>query len=167
MAARIANCHPATLRAEMRRDREFANRVEQCETKLESLCMKTLREASSDTKHWRAAAWTLERLYPNRYGKRKSDTVTVDEARQVMVQVYEIVSAELPVKKFRKRIFDRLSVVMMRLDRVPRTTKQKNNVITVESREVGVVPGIGGPARRGNEGDPTPGAPDTNETAES
>jgi hypothetical protein len=167
MAARIADCHPATLRAEIRRDSIFAGRVDQCETKLESLCMKTLREASSETKHWRAAAWTLERLYPNRYAKRGSDTVTFEQARHVMMQVYEIVSAELPVKKFRQRIFDRLSVITMRLDREPKTRKQKNNVITVESRDAGVALGIPAPEHSRVQDALASEQPDTNETTES
>jgi hypothetical protein len=167
MAACVANCHPATLRAEMRRDPEFANRVEQCETKLESICLKTLREASSDTKHWRAAAWTLERLYPNRYGKRKCDTITFEQARHFMVRALEIVSAELPVKKFRKRIFDRFTVLMERLDHEHSEHKVLNDGNATESTDVEVTQGIDGRHFVEGEGQSGPKPPDTNEASAS
>jgi len=142
VAARVADCHPATLRAEMRRDPEFAYRVNQCESKLESICLKTLREASSDTKHWRAAAWTLERLYPNRYGKRKCDTVTFEQAHHLMIEAFEIVSAELPVKKFRKRIFDRFTVLMERVDHEHSIQKASNDGNGTEPTDGGVTGGF-------------------------
>jgi lysophospholipase L1-like esterase len=111
-AAQFAGCHPATMRAEMRRNPTFAHRVAQAELKLEAQLLRTIRHAASDPKQWRAAAWALERIYPNRYAKRRSNTLTVDQVHEVISEVSEIVAAELPVPKFRQPIFDRLAVLV-------------------------------------------------------
>jgi hypothetical protein len=111
MAAQYAGCHHATLRAEIRRDRDFAQRVIHSELKLESVCLKSIREAASDPKQWRAAAWALERVFPNRYARRKASTITTDQANELVAEFNEIIASELPVPKFRKRIFDRLALV--------------------------------------------------------
>jgi hypothetical protein len=112
LAARFAGCHPGTLRAEMRRNADFAHRVIQAELKLEAVLLRAIRNAAeSDTKQWRAAAWALERIYPNRYAKRRSNTLTVDQVHEVISEVTEIVASELPVPRFRERIFNRLAVL--------------------------------------------------------
>jgi hypothetical protein len=111
-AAQFAGCHPATMRAEMRRNPGFAHRVTQSELKLEAVMLRTIRTAAeSDNKQWRAAAWALERIYPNRYAKRRSNTLTVDQVHEVISEVTEIVASELPVPRFRERIFNRLAVL--------------------------------------------------------
>jgi hypothetical protein len=111
-AAQFAGCHAATLRAEMHRNREFSHRVIQSELKLEAVMLRTIRTAAeSDIKQWRAAAWALERIFPNRYAKRRSNTLTVDQVHEVISEVTEIVASELPVPRFRERIFNRLAVL--------------------------------------------------------
>jgi hypothetical protein len=113
IAAQFAGIHPATLRAEIRRNQAFARRVIQSELKLESVMLRTIREAANDNaKQWRAAAWLLERIYPNRYAKRRTSTLTLDQVHELVSEVSEIVAAELPVPKFRQRIFDRLAVLI-------------------------------------------------------
>jgi hypothetical protein len=112
VAARFAGCHPATLRAEIRRNPEFEKRVIKSENNLETVMLRAIRQATeSDVKHWRAAAWGLERIFPNRYAKRRSDTLTRDQVHEVISEVSEIVASELPVPRFRQRIFHRLGVL--------------------------------------------------------
>jgi hypothetical protein len=111
-AARFAACHPATMRAEMRRNPDFAHRVTQAELKLEAIMLRAIREAASEPKQWRAAAWALERIYPNRYAKRRTNSLTMDQVHELVSEVSEIVASELPVPKFRQRIFDRLAVLV-------------------------------------------------------
>jgi hypothetical protein len=111
MAAQYAGCHHATLRAEIRRDPDFSRRVIHSELKLESVCLRNIREAASDPKQWRAAAWALERVYPNRYARRKASTITTDQANELVAEFNEIIASELPVPKFRQRIFDRLALL--------------------------------------------------------
>jgi hypothetical protein len=111
-AAQFAGCHPATMRAEMRRNPDFANRVLQAELNLESTMLRAIRSvAEQDPKQWRAAAWALERIYPNRYAKRRTNTLTVDQVHEFISEVTEIIASELPVPRFRERIFHRLAVL--------------------------------------------------------
>jgi hypothetical protein len=111
-AAQFAGCHPATMRAEMRRNPDFTNRVLQAELNLESTMLRAIRSvAEDDPKQWRAAAWALERIYPNRYAKRRTNTLTVDQVHEFISEVTEIIASELPVPRFRERIFNRLAVL--------------------------------------------------------
>ena len=50
MAADYARCHSATMRAEMRRDPEFANQVIQAELRNEKSFLKVIHEAGKDAK---------------------------------------------------------------------------------------------------------------------
>ena len=108
MAAGYARCHPATIRAEMRRDPEFANQVTQAELRNESSFLKVIHKAGKDPKQWRAAAWALERLYPERYARRKGNTLTEEQVQQLIAEMAEIVASELPAK-YRQRVFARLA----------------------------------------------------------
>jgi hypothetical protein len=108
MAAGYARCHPATIRAEMRRDAEFANQVTQAELRNESSFLKVIHQAGKDPKQWRAAAWALERLYPERYARRKGNTLTEEQVSQLIAEMAEIVASELP-QRYRQRVFARLA----------------------------------------------------------
>jgi hypothetical protein len=108
MAADYARCHSATLRAEMRRDPEFANQVIQAELRNESSFLRVIQEAGKDPKQWRAAAWALERLYPERYARRPGNTLTAEQVHQLMSEVTEIVASEL-AKTDRQRVSARLA----------------------------------------------------------
>ena len=61
-AAGYVGCAPNTLRNEMRRDETFRDAVLQAERNCETLCLQNIREAGA--KHWRAAAWLLEKRFP-------------------------------------------------------------------------------------------------------
>jgi len=107
MAASFACCHPATIRAEMRRDPSFANQVVQSELRNERSFLKVIHAAGNDPKQWRAAAWALERLYPERYARRKANTFTEEQVHEIVSEMAEIVATELPIPKFRDRIMAR------------------------------------------------------------
>lgn len=109
MAATYARCHPATIRAEMRRDPSFANQIAQSELRSETSFLKVIHAAGKDPKQWRAAAWALERMYPERYARRKGNTLTEEQVQQLVAEMAEIVASELPITKYRQRIFNRLA----------------------------------------------------------
>jgi hypothetical protein len=108
MAADYARCHQATIRAWMRRDPEFANQVIQAELRSERSFLNVIHEAGKDPKQWRAAAWALERLYPERYARRASNTMTDEQVQQLIAEIAEAICNELP-KKYRQRVFCRLA----------------------------------------------------------
>ena len=91
--------------------------------------LRVIREAASDPKQWRAAAWALERIYPNRYAKRRTGTLTLGQVHELVAEVSEIVAAELPVPKFRQRIFDRLAVLVTTVPmRPPKPATENSDV---------------------------------------
>jgi hypothetical protein len=76
MAARFAGCRLADLLAEIRRDADFKQQVQQQELRPEIQVLRSMLDAGRDPKQWRAAAWVLERFYPRRYAARKGDALS-------------------------------------------------------------------------------------------
>jgi len=76
VAARYVGCCAATIRRAMLKDPEFGERVGRAETSMEIAHLKNINTAAADVRYWRAAAWALERRFPQRYGQRKSGTIT-------------------------------------------------------------------------------------------
>jgi hypothetical protein len=74
-AAEFADCRRLDLEAELKRDPAFKLQVLQSELRPEINNLRTLLEAARDPKQWRAAAWALERLYPERYAPQKRNTL--------------------------------------------------------------------------------------------
>lgn len=69
VAARVAGISPTTLYKYLREDAEFAQRVKSAQADGEESLVDLIREHAADT--WQAAAWLLERRYPDRYGPPK------------------------------------------------------------------------------------------------
>ncbi len=70
VAADCVGCSPQTIWRTARRDPEFAKRLRQLEGKSELALLHSVQVAAKDEKNWRAAAWALERLFPDRYSRR-------------------------------------------------------------------------------------------------
>lgn len=51
---------------------EFALDVEKAEARCVRTALKKIVQASEDHNHWTAAAWLLERLHPETYGKKQT-----------------------------------------------------------------------------------------------
>lgn len=69
-AAKMAGISVRTLHNRMADDAEFAERVWQKEASMEQTALDAIRLAWADAKNWTAAAWFLERRYPQNYAKR-------------------------------------------------------------------------------------------------
>jgi len=68
-AAQIHGVNPATMRAHRKRHEDFATALEKAEAAAEAEFMgKILRHTE---KQWTAAAWMLERRWPDRWAKRE------------------------------------------------------------------------------------------------
>ena len=68
-AAQIHGVNPATMRAHRARHEDFATALEKAEATAEAGFMaKILRHTE---KQWTAAAWMLERRWPDRWAKRE------------------------------------------------------------------------------------------------
>jgi len=108
MAASYVGCHVETIRRAAIESPEFAKRLRQAELGPEILFLKNLHAAADDVKQWRAAAWALERMFPERYARRKPTTITQDELTMVLEEIAKIIQSEVPAKRHRRRILQRL-----------------------------------------------------------
>jgi hypothetical protein len=66
-AARYVGCATSTIRREARRNPEFGQSLRRSSYSAEIAPLQAMREFAKN--HWRAAAWLLERLDPERFAK--------------------------------------------------------------------------------------------------
>lgn len=111
MAARYVGCTAASIRAEAKRDPDFAARLAKAPDVGELGCLESIRKAAKDPRQWRAAAWVLERTRPERYAARKPNVLTFAQVRCFIGQLVTIVIDEVPARQ-RKQILKRLGVLL-------------------------------------------------------
>jgi hypothetical protein len=112
MAAHYVGCHPETIRRRALREPEFAAQLRRAEVTPEITLLRSIQAAAADPKQWRAAAWALERLYPDRYAARGPRTIGLDQMKQIVEQLANVVLSEVPVKQYRGRILKRLAALV-------------------------------------------------------
>ena len=115
VAANYVGCSVSTIRRAGVKDPEFAERIGRAESNLEITHLKNISAAATDARHWRAAAWALERRFPQRYGQRKSRTITPEQISQVLEQFAEIVTQEVTEAAGRQKILKRIQALSKRL----------------------------------------------------
>jgi len=96
VAAEFADCRRLDLEAEIQRDPAFKLMVQQSELRPEIEILRTLQEAARDPKQWRAAAWALERLYPERYGACKRNALKGADMRIFMALIDQKLERAIP-----------------------------------------------------------------------
>ena len=111
MAAQYVGCSAVTIQNTADRDPTFAERLRRKEKQWEVGYLDRIRVAARHERYWRAAAWALERLNPDRYGRRGPDVITVDQITELLSQFAEIIVEEVPVAKYRKNILKRLDAI--------------------------------------------------------
>ena len=122
-AARYVGCSTSTIRNTAERDPQFAEQLDQAESRHEVGYLQNIRAASQKEQYWRAAAWALERHYPDRYGPRRAGTISVAQITQLLSQFAEIVVQELPNPDDQQRIITRLEALSAALQPAPETTR--------------------------------------------
>jgi hypothetical protein len=111
IAARYVGCSEGTIRNTARRDPVFAERILEARREAEVGLLKNIRSAAEKSQYWRAAAWALERIFPQRYARRGPDVITVDQIGRLMVQFIDAIHRELP-EEHRDRVIDRLHALV-------------------------------------------------------
>jgi hypothetical protein len=104
MAAKYVGCSPQTIRREAARDAKFAKKLRQVRGNAELGLVKNIRKAANKEQYWRAAAWALERMFPEKYARRGPDVITPEQLAQVLEQLMERVMRHVPVGEYRKNI---------------------------------------------------------------
>jgi hypothetical protein len=108
VAADYVGCCVQTIRNTALRDESFAAELLQAESKHEILHLTHINKAATEGRYWRAAAWALERKYPDRYAARRAHAITVDQMSQALAQFADLVFAEVTGDDDRRRIGERL-----------------------------------------------------------
>src|SRR5688500_3895676 len=96
MAADCCGATVENIQAEETFDPCFAQKTYCARMTSEVNLLKSLTGAAGDSKQWRAAAWLLERLYPNRYARRKPNTLPLKEYEQRLQQIADLVKSIVP-----------------------------------------------------------------------
>jgi hypothetical protein len=117
-AAQYVGCSHPTIRNTALRDPSFAAALARVESQSEISCLANVRKAGKKDQYWRAAAWVLERRYPDDYATRKPGTVTVQQMLDVLKQVADILMDETEDPKLRQRIRRRVHALAKGLSAV-------------------------------------------------
>jgi hypothetical protein len=106
-AAHYVRCSPKTIRNTAQRNPEFAENLKQADSHGEVFWMKCINAAAKKEQYWRAAAWALEHIKPERYAKQPLEVITVEQISRLLAQFAKIVVEEIPVSKYRKPVLKR------------------------------------------------------------
>jgi hypothetical protein len=101
-AARYVGCDASTIRREARRNPDFARELRHAHRDCELAPLNAMRKAAS--RHWRAAAWLLERSDVQRFGKVDPQTITLDQFEEYTSTLLQIVRQELEQGTLRTRV---------------------------------------------------------------
>lgn len=102
VAALYVGCSVSTIQRLALRDADFALRLERAEMEMEVLQLSHIRQASKSS--WNAAAWILERLRPERYGKRSPLTIPLADLQDAFAGAMELVNEYLPNDEIREEL---------------------------------------------------------------
>ena len=118
LAAAYVGCSVRTIQNTAERCPEFGDMLRKRERSFEVAFLDNIRAAAKEPRYWRAAAWALERLIPERYARRSPDVITLEQIGYLMTQLAEIISEEVP-EKFRKNVLKRLEAIFSDLGHTP------------------------------------------------
>jgi hypothetical protein len=108
-AARYVGCHAQTIRNTAQRDPQFGAALERAESSDEIVLLTNITKAGKDPRYWRAAAWALERKYPDRYGQRDPKAFTAEQISTILGHFSEVIIEEIPDEADARRILERLN----------------------------------------------------------
>jgi len=114
-AARYVGVHPDTIRRAACRNEQFAAELVKAESKHEINQLMNINQAARSDRYWRAAAWTLERKYPDQYRPRRAETITLGEISSLIGEVGEIVAQAMPAKESADHVRERFLALIDRL----------------------------------------------------
>lgn len=107
-AANYVGCCVGTIRNTALRDPAFARDLRKSEAQPQVCHLRNIHQAAADARHWRAAAWVLERKYPDHFGVRRARTLTVQQVRTAFGHLAAVVCNEIGDTDCRLRVLRRL-----------------------------------------------------------
>jgi hypothetical protein len=115
-AARYVDCAPSTIRRESMRNPQFCSELRRASLAAELDPMQAIREAAR--KYWRAGAWLLERLDPDRFGKRNPRHVTPAQMEAYISVLMDIVKEVVTSPDERQRVYEKCEALQKAIDRL-------------------------------------------------
>ena len=125
VAADHVGCAMATIRRTARLDERFAKRLRRAATLHELRHARRVLDASKDDRHWRAAAWVLERGYPDRYASRKPAAVSPRQLSDVLGRFARLIFDSAGDATSRRRALERVEELTNQLERLKDTRRRK------------------------------------------
>ncbi len=96
MAAEYVGCAPATIRARPSATRSSPRSCGRPRATPNWAWCKSIRNAAKKEQYWRAAAWALERGFPEKYARRGPDVITVEQIGLLLDAVHRDHRNEVP-----------------------------------------------------------------------
>ncbi len=131
-AAQYVGCAASTIRREARRNLDFNEKLRRAHLAAELGPLNALRNAAN--KHWRAAAWLLERTNAQRFAKQNVRLLKPEQLAEFTDQLAEIFSTEITDRNVRRRIVRKMdqfikqneaNLIATQLDPIPKPKSQK------------------------------------------
>ena len=114
VGASFVGCAPSTITRTAARDPDFAQQMAHAEQTAEISLLRSVQKASRMSKHWRAAAWLLERRNPEDFAVRHPNIVTEQQMADAINQIAEGINQDLPEENYRRTI-QRLDAIMLEM----------------------------------------------------
>jgi hypothetical protein len=111
-AAHYVSCDPKTIYNTALRDAHFAEKLAQIENSSEINHLSNLSKAGKDHRYWRASAWALERMFPQKYGTRSPDAVTPVQLAELVARIGRMIAREIPAPRLRKRVIEQFEKIL-------------------------------------------------------
>jgi ribosomal protein L18E len=110
VAAQYVGCAVRTIQNTAERDPKFAEELGKARSNAELGLVKNIRNAAKKEQYWRAAAWALERGFPEKYARRGPDVITVEQIGLLLTKFSAIIVQDLP-EPGRKDILKKMEMV--------------------------------------------------------
>ena len=112
IAARYVGCEPAKVAQAAELDEPFGEALRKAQQATEINYLRNIQNAANRTQYWRAAAWALERCYPERYAARNPDNFSREEVLLLIEGLVQIIVEEVEIMTFRKPVLKRVDQMM-------------------------------------------------------
>jgi hypothetical protein len=126
MAAQYVGCASSTIQRTAERDPKFAKQLREAKGNAELGLVKTIRNAAKKEQYWRAAAWALERGFPEKYARRGPDVITVEQIALLLAKFCVIIIEEVP-ERYRTDILKKMDAVARSLGIVLKREETDNS----------------------------------------
>jgi hypothetical protein len=109
-AARYVGCAPSSIRREAERNEEFRRELTKARSEASIHPMQTLVEAAKT--NWRAAAFCMKRIDPDRFARPDASIITQREANQLVADLIESIERAISSPQERKAFIELLTPAM-------------------------------------------------------